>query len=214
MYSTLKWRVIPAFRRQRMAAFLRLTRPSRGAKILDVGGLPSLNGVPGFWQDYTDLFQVTLMNLPGSFQHFNKADLAPFKLLEGDACEESATEHRYDIVFSNSVIEHVGSARRQQSFARFVRAAGDAFWVQTPSPLFPIEAHCDVPFWWSLPMRLRKGVILRWARGGNRFLAQQMASTRPISAHRLRQLFPDSQLLTERFIGFPKSQIAYRQGVY
>jgi hypothetical protein len=213
MYSSLKWRAIPAFRKRRMAAFLRLTRPSRGAKILDVGGLPSLNGVPGFWQDYTDAFQVTLMNLPGSFQHFNKAELAPFKLLEGDACTESATEPKYDLVFSNSVIEHVGSARKQQSFARFVRAAGNAFWVQTPSPLFPIEAHCDVLFWWCLPMRLRRKTIVRWARGGNRFLAQQMASTRPISAHRLRQLFPDSQLLTERFIGFPKSQIAYRQGV-
>jgi hypothetical protein len=186
-------------------------KPPPGTKILDVGGLPSLNGVPGFWQGYSNIFDVTLVNLPGSFLQFSRAELAPFQLIEADVCTSNSLPKRYDIVFSNSVIEHVGSDRRQQLFANFVKSAGDGFWVQTPSPLFPVEAHCDVPFWWILPMSLRKKAIIRWRRNGNQFLAQQMASTRPIWASQLQHLFPDCRLLTERLLGLPKSQIAYRQ---
>ena len=88
MIDSLKWRLLPIFRKQRLASFLELMRPPPGASILDVGGLPSLNGVPGFWADYSDIFRITLMNLPGTFQQFSSAELAPFNLIEANACRE------------------------------------------------------------------------------------------------------------------------------
>jgi len=209
-YQHLKWRMLPAFRRQRMRRFLRIMQPQTGARILDVGGLPALNGIPGFWQDHSGEFRITLLNLPGAFDGYSEAELAPYRLIEADACKCGPLSETFDIVFSNALIEHVGNARRQQGLANFIRSAGDAFWVQTPAPLFPIEAHCDLPFWWFMPMDRRRRQITTWNRGEHRFLAQQMASTRPIWAKQLRQLFPDSKLMTEYFLGLPKSQIAYR----
>ncbi len=210
-YQRLKWKLLPIFRKERMARFLELMQPQPGATILDVGGLPSLNGVPGFWQGYSDAFNITLVNLPGSFNRFNKAELAPFRLIETDVCSCAGLSQKYDIVFSNSVVEHVGSRRRQGLFAEFIHSAGDSFWIQTPSPIFPMEAHCDIPFWWFIPFHLRKKKIASWKCAGDKFLAHQMASTRPIWSSELRLLFPDCQIVTEPLLGFPKSLIAYRR---
>jgi hypothetical protein len=202
---------MPALRKRRMELFFQHMQPRRRMAILDVGGLPALNGVPGFWRDHSGEFDITLLNLPGSYARYSKGELAPYRLIEADACTYQGLTQRYDILFSNSVVEHVGSSRRQEQFAKFVLAAADNFWIQTPSPLFPIEAHCDTPFWWNLPLEIRKRRIQRWRRSGREFLARQMASTRPIHAKRLRQLFPGCELLTEHLLFFPKSQIAYRR---
>jgi hypothetical protein len=202
---------MPALRKQRMQRFLRLMQPSAGQGILDIGGLPSLNGIPGFWQEYSDQFKITLLNLPGTFDRFSNHELAPYRLIEADACMCNGLSGAFDIVFSNALIEHVGNCRRQRLLANFVRSAGNSFWVQTPSPFFPIEAHCDIPCWWFLPARQRKYKIAQWKRRGERFLARQMASTRPIWPKQLRELFPESRIVTEYLMGFPKSHIAYRR---
>ena len=202
---------MPFFRERRMKWFLRRMQLKAGSTILDVGGLPGLRSVPGFWQNHTSTYQVTLMNLPGTFANFSERELAPFRLIEADACEYPCLPHTFDVVFSNAVLEHVGSARRQEKFANFVRSAGASYWIQTPSPWFPIEAHCDIPFWWQRPSRKRRRQINEWKRQGH-FLAQQMSSTRPIYPTHLRRLFPESNILTEQIAGLPKSHVAYSIG--
>src|ERR1035437_420023 len=124
LYDSIKWAMMPRFRRKRMESFVRIMRPSRGARILDVGGLPNLHSLPGFWQNGTTEFNVTLLNLPGAYAGFSKTELAPFNLIEADACSCSSLPGTYDIIFSNSVIEHVGSSQRQRAFANFVRSHG------------------------------------------------------------------------------------------
>jgi hypothetical protein len=210
IYHELKWSLLPIFRAQRMDRFFKIMRPQPGAKILDVGGLPALNGVPSLWNDHTMTYKITLLNLPGSFDGFSASELARYELIEADACNCQLSQS-YDLVFSNALIEHVGNFQRQKLLAKFILSAANNHWVQTPSPLFPLEAHCDVPFWWFLTLSQRKRMISEWYRGENPFTARQMASTRPIWASRLRQLFPDSQLTVEYFLGFPKSQIVYRR---
>ena len=211
MYDSLKWAMMPRFRRKRMESFVRIMRPSPRARILDVGGLPHLRGLPGFWENSVTEFNVTLLNLPGAYAGFSKAELAPFNLIEADACSCSWLPRGYDIIFSNSVIEHVGSRQRQQAFANFVRSSGTNYWIQTPSPCFPIEAHCNVPFWWLIPSKSRIKKIRDWRKTNHIFLAQQMATTRAVSLDLLRSLFPDCAILNERFFGMSKSLIAYRK---
>jgi hypothetical protein len=193
-----------------MNRFLRIMRPLSGARVLDVGGLPSLNGAPGFWKDYTKTFKVTLLNLPGSFEKFSASELEGYELIEADACNCRLIQS-YDIIFSNALIEHVGNFHRQKLLAAFIRRAGHNHWVQTPSPFFPLEPHCDVPFWWFIPLAQRKRIISAWYRGKHPFLARQMLSTRPLWTKQLRELFPESRLTVEHCLGFPKSQIVYKR---
>ncbi|WP_255695553.1 methyltransferase domain-containing protein [Rhodohalobacter sp. 614A] len=56
-----------------------------------------------------------------------------FQYVQGDALDMHMFEDKsFDVVFSNSVIEHVGSFENQRRFADEVRRVGKAYWVQTP----------------------------------------------------------------------------------
>ena len=102
---------------------------------------------------------LTILNLPGiartaypSHHHIT--------YVEGDACNTQGFKERsFDVVFSNSVIEHVGPPQKQAEFAREARRLGKSYWVQTPSKWFPIEAHCGMPYWWVYPESWQKYFI-------------------------------------------------------
>jgi hypothetical protein len=211
MLTELKRSMQIVWRRRRMEAFLVLMHPKPRSRILDVGGLPDhLNGLPGMWELIKADLHITLLNLPGSFSRFKPHQLAPYAIIEADVCRlPESFANKFDIIFSNSVIEHVGSKRRQILFADFVRGAGVGYWVQTPSIVFPLEAHCDLPFWWCYPLHCKKALVRRWNKNGRPSLAKQMASTRPITARTLSRLFPGCSLFTETVAGIPKSIAAY-----
>jgi hypothetical protein len=214
MLARLKTSAQLVWRRRRMEAFLAVMQPKPRARILDVGGLPELNGVPGMWELIDAEFQITLLNLPGSFSRYQSHQLERYQIVEADACRAPPDlKGKFDLVFSNGVIEHVGPKTLQNLFARFVLGAGARYWVQTPSIAFPLEAHCNLPFWWCYPMHCRKTFLRHWQRNGKVFLAKQMATTRPISAQTLSHLFPGCSIFTEKFVGLPKSISAYGSSV-
>jgi len=194
-----KWRI------RRMRLFVETMNVAEGERILDLGGRPDL------WKHVGKRnVSVTLVNTPREIACFKEYVGPDIQLLSGDACKLQSISATYDLIFSNSVLEHVGSARRQAQFAATVRR-GKSYWVQVPAPSFPLEVHCRVPLWWLLPFNVRKRMIWRWYRSSARFWGKQMAGTRPIGRARLRELFPDGQLLTERWLGFAKSYYVYRQ---
>ena len=82
----------------------------------------------------------------------------------GDACDLPAhiAKRRYDLVFANSVIEHVGGHERRERFADSVHQLSDAHWVQTPYRYFPIEPHWMVPGMQFMPSTVRAELARRW----------------------------------------------------
>ena len=140
--------------------------------------------------------------------------------VHGDGCQLPFADQSFDIVFSNSVIEHVGGLEAQQRFAREVARTGRGYWVQTPNRYFPVETHLLTPFVHLLPGSLRAYVVRRFtvwqwmARPGaeeKRFYIEHFVSdVRLLGAKDMRELFPDAVILRERFLGFTKSVIAYK----
>ncbi len=136
----------------------------------------------------------------------------------GDACALPAAiaDRRYDLVFSNSVIEHVGGHERRARFADAVHSLSDAHWVQTPYRYFPVEPHWLVPGLQFLPVALRAAVATRWplAHTRGRSKAAVLSTvlwTDLIDKTQMRAYFPDSELVYERFLGLTKSLIAVRR---
>ncbi|MDQ6630470.1 MAG: class I SAM-dependent methyltransferase [Verrucomicrobiota bacterium] len=127
-------------------------------------------------------------------------------------------DQSYDIGFSNSVIEHVGSWESQQQFASEIRRVAKALWVQTPAYECPIEPHYMTPFVHYLPNSLQKK-ILRWCtvRGWIERPSQQQVdfmvdTTRLLRKSEMQQLFPDCEIITEHMLWvIPKSYIAIRR---
>ncbi len=161
------------------------------------------------WNLFDHDFEVTLVNLPASVS--NIQGMANLSVLPGDACDLSGVvaDEQYDVAFSNSTIEHVGGPERQAAFADSVRRVARAYWVQTPSSRFPVEAHCGVPFYWQLPRRLRERLLRRW-RARLPGWTEVMAGTTVLTRARMMELFPDALIFTERRWGFEKSYGAYR----
>lgn len=151
---------------------------------------------------------VNLEPLPGELPEWAELDY-------GDACAlpPQITKRRYDLVFSNSVIEHVGGHERRVRFAESIHALADAHWVQTPYRYFPIEPHWVAPGMQFLPVALRSRMAYKWplAHTPAASLAearQAVLWTELIDKTQMRHYFPQSTIRSERILGLTKSLIA------
>ncbi|MEV4091108.1 class I SAM-dependent methyltransferase [Streptosporangium saharense] len=146
------------------------------------------------------------------------ADLPPWLSVEnGDACDvRSATHGRYDLVFSNAVIEHVGGHVRRERFAEAVYDLAERHWVQTPYRYFPVEPHYVFPGLQFLPMAVRAATVRRWplvhTRPADRASAvRSVAEIELLSKTEMRHYFPDSEIRYEWMAGLVKALIAIRR---
>lgn len=172
--------------------------------MLDLGGMPEI------WE-LADLppLHITILNLPGVAKHA-ASRYHTFHFIDGDACKVAGeADRKYDLVFSNSVIEHVGDSAHRAAMSNEIKRLGHSYWVQTPSVWFPIEAHCGMPFWWLYPESLRSWFISRWRKRLPAW-ASMVEGTTAVRRSELTALFPDATIVTERFAGIPKSYAAYR----
>lgn len=132
-----------------------------------------------------------------------------------DACAVPDDLGSFDLVYSNSVIEHVGGYARRVSFARSVEQLAPRHWVQTPYRYFPVEPHWLFPGFQFLPLAARARIARAWkvnpwpshdlAEGVFDALCVELL-TKTEMAH----LFPASTILSERAYGLVKSLIACR----
>ena len=117
-----------------------------------------------------------------------------------------------EIVMGNVLGAGQGQApARQAAFAAGIRRIAPSYWVQTPSPRFPVEAHTGVPFYWQRSERQRRRRLDRWYRTMPVW-AEMIENTRVLGMGRMHQLFPDGQLWRERLAGIEKSLCMYRPG--
>lgn len=198
------------FRRRRMDRFVRAFRITSQTRILDIGGTPEC------WELIAERPRVTLLNTPRA-----KADLeGAAAWVAGDGRALPFRDGAFDIVFSNSVIEHVGDASSQARFAGEVARVGRSYWVQTPNRWFPVEQHLLTPIVHWLPRPWQRAIVPRftvWSavtpvtpdRRGF-YLEHYLSDVRLLSAGELARLFPGARLVRERFLGWTKSLIAYR----
>jgi murein biosynthesis integral membrane protein MurJ len=201
------------FRRRRMQAFISAFQVNESTRILDVGG------TPGIWDLLDVRPRVTLLNTPGDEENGRSGGRFPMVLADG--LNLPFRDCSFDIVFSNSVIEHVGSRARQETFAGEVRRVARSYWVQTPNRFFPIETHLWMPLvhllpkpWcaflirrftiWELVFRPRPDQKEHWL---NHFLED----IRLLSGKELKAHFPDAAIRRERWLFFTKSLIAVRR---
>jgi hypothetical protein len=154
---------------------------------------------------------VTLLNI------FAQAPEEPWmSAIAGDACALPDDLPRVDLVYSNSVIEHVGGHWRRERFAEGIRASAPRYWVQTPYRYFPVEPHFLFPGLQHLPRRVQAEALRRWPLASGRDVTDreqalsQVLEIDLLSTAEMRAYFPDATLERERFGGLVKSLIAIR----
>lgn len=196
-------------RRKRMARFSEIMRPSPDDEIIDIGGT-ALN-----WR-YLDVTpRLTLVNPNAASQ--DRSALAPgMALVEGDATALDFADAAFDIAFSNSVIEHLYTAAAQRRFAEEAGRVAERLWIQTPAREFFLEPHLLTPFVHWLPDGVKRRLYRNFTVWGlvNRPSRDEVddlvAEIQLLTRADMERLFPDCELIVERWLGMPKSYIAYR----
>jgi len=195
------------FRARRMAEFARVFSVDAETRILDVGGTP-FN-----WELIDVRPRVTLVNLDPKPTFAVPENM---RYVPGDACRLPFADGAFDIVYSNSVIEHLGTWEHQQMMAAEIRRVGRSYYVQTPSRSFPIEPHLVGLNMHALPPALHRSLIPVltlhgwWHRPSLRVRNEFLSRIRLLSGSDVANLFPDATLLRERFAGLTKSFVAFR----
>jgi hypothetical protein len=203
------------YRRRRFGLVLnlvdRILSTQRRCRILDVGGAPE------YWENVRDIIgqrkcHVTLLNLTSY-----SVDSTFYTSLVGDGRDLSWLAARsFDLVHSNSVIEHVGRWQDMKAMAHEVRRLAPSYFVQTPYFWFPIEPHCATAFFHWVPRSIRVSMLMRrprwnWGQAPDVDTAMQLIESAVLLDYQmLAALFPDAVIHQERFFGLTKSLIAVR----
>lgn len=199
--------------RKRRGARLRMLLASlsrelgRDLHVLDVGGRPA------YWENVRPEGIARIVVVNTSPTELGRTSLPlRFETFVGDARDLSGyADGSFDVVHSNSVIEHVGTWRDMQLMAHELRRVGVHGWVQTPAWEFPIEPHHRLPFvhWLGAPAQRAALSVARRYRGTSISERREHVERINLLARpEVEALFPGCAISVERFAGLPKSYIA------
>ena len=199
------------FRRKRFRFFLsQIAELPRPLHILDIGGTENYWNMMGF--DDPEV-HITLLNL----HHQPVSDAKRFTSIVGNATDLKAIpDQSIDLVYSNSVIEHLFTFEAQQKMAAEINRIAKAYFIQTPYRYFPIEPHWVFPFFQFLPRSIRILLTQQFKLGHiprihNRIdAARQVDEVRLMTISELQKIFPDAALYKEYFMGLIKSVVMYK----
>lgn len=195
------------FRERRIKIFSELLRNFKSSCIcvLDIGGESN------FWnywkQHLSKKIDVTLINISHDAINGNKG-------IVGDATNlDFIKDNQFDLVFSNSLMEHLNTFENQKVFAREIRRIASFYFVQTPAFLFPLETHFLFPFFHWLPKRIRiilhQKFNLGWYNAEADYLKakKHVDEIRIMKKGELQTIYPEGRIIVEKYFLFPKSYV-------
>lgn len=185
-----------------------LNRLPRPVHILDIGGTQD------YWnmmQFHDDQVKITLLNLS-----IQQVTTSTFVSVAGDATDLSAyADQSIDIVYSNSVIEHLFTKTAQLKMAEEIRRVGKNYFIQTPNYYFPIEPHWVFPFFQFLPFDMRMWMTRKFDLGhigkivDAKAARMQVEEIQLLTRREMMLLFPGADIYAEKMLGLTKSLVAY-----
>ena len=208
-------------RGKRAKLFNKLFNITEETKILDLGG------GDGKLIKTTVPFTKNICIADISKKDLEKAKELGFKTLELDETGIiPCMVNEYDIIFSNSVIEHVtvdkeeiykyrtnkdfrkAAWERQKLFADEIRLKCSKYYVQTPYKYFLLESHSWLP---GLIVFLPRILLFKILSITNKFWPKK---TEPdwhlLNIADMKKLFPDAKIIKEKSFFFTKSLIAVK----
>jgi Methyltransferase domain len=185
-------------------------------------------------QEFPDLEKMRVLDLGGTTVFWERSPVRPASVtvinlnapgeglpwvtpIQGDACDapKLVGDEAFDLVFSNSLIEHLGGHAQRLGFAEVVRSLAPRYAVQTPYRYFPVEPHWVFPGMQFLPLNLRNWLAPRWPLGHTHGwpaaeAEEEVMFTELLSLTEMRTYFPDAHIVWERLAGLRKSMTAFR----
>jgi SAM-dependent methyltransferase len=197
---------IKHFRVKRVKKLVEMYPNLREMSVLDVGGRPII------WELLAQECDIrpeklVLLNTESEEESFDS-----YERVIGDGRHLPYADNAFDLVFSNSVIEHVGNETDKIAFAQECLRVGKNIYIQTPNRWFPIETHLVTLFIHWFPQEWFSKLSFLSIRFlfllSNRQQFQDIVSgIQLVDKQQLKTFFPKRNIITERFFGIAKSFI-------
>lgn len=204
-------------RQARLRIFVKHIRSlERPVSIIDIGG--SARYWEAFFFSIEGInkkdFNITITNLSKENLREDFDHESYYKYDVVNACDmHKYADNEFDVVHSNSVIEHVGNADNKKKMAQEIIRVGKKHFVQTPNYWFLIEPHFRfIGFHW-LPIFVRIWLVKKRKMGSlpkakNTEEAIKIIDSVQLLTHsELCEYFPNSTIWREKFFNLTKSLV-------
>ena len=179
--------------------------------ILDLGGSDY------HWRDSefrsNKDFHITIVNT----EHQNTEGFNNLSFIKKDVTDlKFFDDNEYELVYSNSLLEHINNFTKQKILAEEIRRIGRHYFIQTPNYYFPMEPHFLFPLFQFFPDKLKTKLIMNYDLGWFKketdiIKANELASSvRLLKESELKEIFPNSRIYYEKYFLLNKSFIIYR----
>ena len=191
---------------------MREMRPHSGTRVLDLGVTsedePPESNYLERWYPHPERI-VCAGTQDAAFLEDRRQGLRFVRIRAGEPLPFGDRE--FDVVFSNAVVEHVGSTASQRSFVSEALRVARAFFVTTPNRWFPVELHTGLPLLHYLPPRAHRPLYR--ALGFGSYATERALHL--LDARSFRGLFPSDvhvRVASVRLFGLPSNLIALGDG--
>lgn len=178
------------------------------SRVLDIGGEmdPSCPQVIG---THPNPGNVTVVNVDQGHLDAIQAEFPDVVTRVADARSLPFPDDSFDLVYSNAVIEHVGTLQDQQAMAREVMRVGRSWFITTPNRWFPFEFHTRLPLigWLPAPLMKRLARVWSYSHVRGRYESGLETDTRLMTSGELRKMFPTSRLIRCRVTVWPETLV-------
>jgi SAM-dependent methyltransferase len=200
-------------RARKLELFDKIMNPTSPMKLLDVGAQihPDNNEVRQLIDIYPWKDNISVVNISAEHIATIKRYYPQIEAVVGDACELPWPDKSFDVVYSNAVIEHLGSFEKQKRMAAEIMRVGKRWFVTTPNRWFPFEFHMRLPLvtWLFGDGYLRIGNIISYNHLRGRYMiGVKRSDLRLMSASELRKCFPGSNIIKQRVTFMAETLIA------
>ncbi len=193
------------FREKRFKFFLeKFESLKKPINLLDIGG--KIN----FWENRglagNVNYKITVLNIEKE-----KSNYSNINCELSDATNLSQFKNKsFDVVFSNSVIEHLYNLDNQKKMASEIIRVGKKYIIQTPNKYFFIEPHYLLPFFQFLPISIKFFILTqtklsRLKKWDKELARQYINEIRLMTLEEIKKLFPSGKIYYEKFLGMNKS---------
>lgn len=208
--SALFERLSARSRAAKLAMLRQLIGNNPAPRVLDLGG--QVESARPLLELLPRAAQVTVLNVMPTEVQRTRAEGLEVQAVVGDARSLPFPDRAFDLVYSNAVIEHLGTAAAQYRMAAEIQRIGRTWFVTTPNRWFPFEFHTRLPLVSWLPPALlrRSAAAFSYNHVARRYMTgNDQSDLCLLSARRLRRMFPSSRLVKNRITLWPETLTVY-----
>jgi SAM-dependent methyltransferase len=200
-------------RQRKLELFQATMRPAPEMRVLDLGAEVEHDTDDGcqLIDRYPWKRRITAANIDPRRVERIAQRYPEVEAIVADARKLPWPDKYFDIVYSNAVIEHVGTFEDQKQMASEVMRVGWRWFVTTPNRWYPFEFHLRLPFVTWLPgdAYLRCGRIVRYSHVRRRYvMGADCSGIRLMTARELRQCFSSGRVIKQRVTFMAETLIA------